>query len=175
MILLFTGNGKGKTTASLGQALRVVGYGKKVLMIQFLKGPYKSGEELAVDKFGDDFKIIKGGLGFVGILGDKIPVEEHKKSAEETWSLAKKEIISGIWDMVILDEINNAISLNLIPEKLALDFLRDIKSNGTNIDIVLTGRDASPLMIEMADLVTEMKEVKHPYNHGEPARRGVEF
>lgn len=175
MILIFTGNGKGKTTAALGQGFRAVGDGKKVLMIQFIKGSRKSGEEETVKKFGDNFKIIKGGLGFVGILGDTKPIEDHQAAAQKTWELAKTEILSGKWDLVILDEINNALHLNLLSFDEVFDFLRDFKSKSENPDIILTGRDANIKLIELADLVTEMREIKHPYEKGEEAKKGMEY
>lgn len=175
MILIFTGNGKGKTTAALGQGFRAVGDGKKVLAVQFIKGPWKSGEEEAAKKFGDDFKIIKGGLGFVGILGDKLPMENHRKAAEETWESAKREILSGNWDMVILDEINNAIHLKLVTVEKVFNFLKKIKEENLKTDVILTGRDAYSSLVEIADLVTEMKEIKHPFQKGKEAQRGIEF
>lgn len=175
MILIFTGNGKGKTTAALGQGFRAVGDGKKVLMIQFIKGPWKSGEDEAVKKFGDNFKIIKGGLGFVGILGNTKPIEEHRMAAQKTWELAKTEILSDRWDLVILDEINNALYLNLLLLDEVFDFLVDFKRNYKKPDIILTGRDANIKLIELADLVTEMREIKHPYEKGEEAKKGIEY
>lgn len=175
MILIFTGNGKGKTTAALGQGFRAVGDGKKVLMIQFIKGSWKSGEEEAVKKFGDDFKIVKGGLGFVGILGDARPIEDHQAAAQKTWELAKSEILSGKWDLIILDEINNALHLNLLSLDDIFDFLRDFKTKLEKPDIILTGRDANKKLIEIADLVTEMREIKHPYEKGEGAKKGIEY
>ena len=190
MILILTGDGKGKTTAALGQAMRALGNDERVLIIQFIKGPFKSGEDFFAEKFqvracrqagsNTKFQIIKGGLGFVGILGDKHSLTEHKKAAEETWESAKIKILSGLpgqgrWDLVILDEINNAMHLKLLSEKEVLDFLADIKSRKLKMDIILTGRDASPSLIEIADLVTEMKEIKHPYQKGEGARKGIEF
>lgn len=178
MILIFTGDGKGKTTAALGQAMRALGNDERVLIIQFIKGPFKSGEDFFVSKFkipDSKFCIIKGGLGFVGILGDKHSLIEHKKAAEEIWESAKIKILSGEWDLVVLDEINNALHLKLISEKEVLDFLVDIKSQKLKIDIILTGRDASLSLIETADLATEMKEIKHPYQKGQEARKGIEF
>lgn len=178
MILIFTGDGKGKTTAALGQGFRAVGDGKKVLMIQFIKGPWKSGEEEAAKKFGDDFKIVKGGLGFVGILGDTRPIKEHQAAAQKTWELAKGEILSGKWDLVILDEINNALHLNLLNIEEVVEFigvnLRDNQRESAP-DIILTGRDANVELMELADLVTEMREIKHPYEKGEEAKKGIEY
>src|SRR3989338_3269163 len=123
MLIIFTGNGKGKTTASLGQALRAVGEGKKVLMVQFIKGPWKSGEDESYKKLEPDFKLVKMGKGFVGILGDTLPREEHEKAAEDALEYARKEAESGRWDMLILDEVNNAVSLNLISVQKVLEFL----------------------------------------------------
>lgn len=175
MILIFTGNGKGKTTAALGQGFRAVGDGKKVLMIQFIKGPWKSGEDEAVKKFGNDFQIIKGGLGFVRILGDTHKKEEHKAAAQKTWELAKSEMLSGKWDLVILDEINNALHLNLLASGEVFDFLADFKKHYKKPDIILTGRDANVKLIELADLATEMREIKHPYGKGKSAEKGMDF
>lgn len=183
MILIFTGNGKGKTTAALGQAMRALGDDERVLIIQFIKGPFKSGEDFFASKFGilnSKFCIIKGGLGFVGILGDKLPFEEHRISAQKTWELAKQEISSGLpgqgkWDLVVLDEINNALHLELLSIDEISDFLKDFKNKSEKPDIILTGRDASAELIELADLVTEMREVKHPYAKGGEAKRGIEY
>lgn len=183
MILIFTGNGKGKTTAALGQAMRALGDDERVLIIQFIKGPFKSGEDFFASKFGipnSKFCIIKGGLGFVGILGDKLPFEEHRISAQKTWELAKQEISSGLpsqgkWDLIVLDEINNALRLELLSVDEVSDFLKDFKNKSEKPDIILTGRDANTRLIELADLVTEMREVKHPYMKGEEAKRGIEF
>lgn len=176
MIYLFTGNGKGKTTAALGQALRSVGEDKRVLMVQFIKGPWKSGEDaiLANDQFFiSNFVIRKTGLGFVGILGDTKPIEEHRKAAEEGLALAEREMQSGNWDILILDEINNAVDLNLLSKEKVLDLLQ---ATGDKLQaVILTGRNAPQEFIDRADLVTEMREIKHPYQEGMKAKRGLEY
>ena len=175
MLLIFTGNGKGKTTAALGQALRSVGEGKRVLMVQFIKGPWKSGEDIFFDEFkmqNAKCKIVKMGKGFVGILGDKLPREEHEKAAAEALAYAKSEIASGAWDMVILDEVNNAVYLNLIPKEHVIDLINLIPDT---LYLILTGRDAPQEFIDRADLVTEMQDVKHPYEQGIKAKRGLEY
>ncbi|MBI4132062.1 MAG: cob(I)yrinic acid a,c-diamide adenosyltransferase [Candidatus Sungbacteria bacterium] len=185
MLLVFTGNGKGKTTAALGQALRSVGEGKRVLMVQFIKGPWKSGEDDSAKLLATNFKLVKMGKGFVGILGDSLPFEEHQKAAEEGLALAKHEMGSGNWDMVILDEVSNAVHLNLIPKEKVIELFDFIKrapaSDSSSAAIhrleylILTGRDAPQEFIDAADLVTEMQDVKHPFEKGVKARRGLEY
>ena len=176
MIVVFTGNGKGKTTACLGQMLRIVGQGKKAVMFQFIKGPWISGEHKFLKtlpaKIKNKFNLKRGGKGFVGILGDKLPFKEHQKTAQETLKKAERAIRSDKWDVVILDEINVAVSLRLIK---AADVLRVIKNESKNIIIVLSGRYAPQSFIKRADLATEMKELKHPFQKGEKAKVGFEF
>jgi len=191
MILIFTGNGKGKTTAALGQAVRAIGNGKKVLMIQFIKGPFKSGEDYFAEKFSrgstsgslevepreKDLQIMKTGRGFVGILGDKLPFSEHKKAAQKGLELATKAINPPVggekYDLIILDEINNAVDLKLVK---AVDVLKIIKGVSEKTDIILTGRNAPKSFIKIADIVTEMKEVKHIFNKNKHSmKKGIEY
>src|SRR3989344_3373952 len=190
VLLVFTGNGKGKTTAALGAAMRAVGEGKRVLMVQFIKGPWKSGEDLFISKIknqkakiqgknkesSDDeipLKIIKTGRGFVGILGDSLPLKEHQRAAEEGLALARREIESGSWDMVILDEVSNAVHLNLISKEAVLELISAAKNKLEHL--ILTGRDAPQEFMDTADLVTEMEDVKQPFEQGIKARRGLEY
>ena len=173
MLYIFTGNGKGKTTAALGQAMRAVGEGKRVLMVQFIKGPWKSGEDFLASGLEPNFKLVKMGKGFVGILGDSLPREEHEKAAEAALLFAQKEAESGNWDILILDELNNALHLNLISKEkvlLCVDRISDMLEH-----IIITGRDALPELMERADLVTEMQDIKHPYHHGVKGKRGLEY
>lgn len=173
MLYIFTGNGKGKTTAALGQAMRAVGEGKRVLMVQFIKGPWKSGEDFLAKGLEPNFRLVKMGKGFVGILGDTLPREEHERAAREAIDFAKKEVESGNWDIIILDEVNNAIHLKLISigEVVQfLDFARDRIEH-----IILTGRDAPQEFLDCADLVTEMRDIKHPYHEGIKGKRGLEY
>ncbi|MBI3671588.1 cob(I)yrinic acid a,c-diamide adenosyltransferase [Candidatus Azambacteria bacterium] len=172
MIIVNTGNGKGKTTAALGQALRAVGEGKKAIMIQFIKGPFRSGEDTAHKRLAPDFSLVKGGIGFVGIMGDKHKIEEHKEAAEKTWAMCKEAVLSGEYNLVAMDEINNAMDLKLIKEEEVKNFLDEYKGE---TDMILTGRNAPVWLIEKADLVTEMKDIKHPYDSGVRAKRGIEF
>ena len=113
------------------------------------------------------------GRGFVGILGDKLPIEEHRKAAEEGLALARREIESGNWDMVILDEINNAVHLNLIPKEKVLELINLSTEKLENL--ILTGRDAPQEFIDAADLVTEMRDIRHPFEKGIKAKRGLEY
>lgn len=173
MIYIYTGDGKGKTTAALGQALRSVGDGKRVLMIQFIKGPWRSGEDESHKRLLPDFELRKRGKGFVGILGDALPRGEHEKAAEDALKEARTEIESGQWDIVILDEINVAIGLGLVSEDNVCALAR--LGREKKIDLILTGRGKHKKLIEKADLVTEMTEVKHPFEKGVKARRGIEY
>ena len=187
MLIVVTGNGKGKTTSALGQALRVVGEGGKAVMYQFIKGPWISGEDKivpildralkhphlpdeALAKAG--FEIIKGGKGFVGILGDPYPRSVHIKAAEATWIQATQAIESKKYQLVVLDELNVALKLKLLKLAPVYNFL---KKNRARFNIMVTGREAHTRLINLADLVSEVKEVKHPFNKGIGARKGVEY
>lgn len=187
MIVVFTGNGKGKTTAALGAAVRAVGRGQRVLMVQFIKGPWQSGEDfvaitgdrrLATDQQKGAFTLRKMGLGFVGILGDQLPREEHEKAAQKTLAyikeaaFAKATASQGSYDMIIMDEVNVAVSLNLITAQAVLDVLKDLPPEKI---VLLTGRGAPQEFIDAADLVTEMKEIKHPFASGKMGKLNVEF
>ncbi|MBI4119025.1 MAG: cob(I)yrinic acid a,c-diamide adenosyltransferase, partial [Parcubacteria group bacterium] len=127
MLIVVTGNGKGKTTSALGQALRVVGEGGRAVMYQFIKGPWKSGEDESSKLLHPHFEIIKGGLGFVGILGDSYPKSAHIKKAEETWVKAQEAIESKKYQLVVLDEINVAIKLGLLKISPVFSFLKKHK------------------------------------------------
>ncbi|MEE8201266.1 MAG: cob(I)yrinic acid a,c-diamide adenosyltransferase [Candidatus Acidoferrales bacterium] len=170
LIIVYTGPGKGKTTAALGLAFRAVGSGLKVLMVQFIKGSWHYGELDAVKTFGDQFEIRPMGKGFVKLGGEPDP--EHKKAAEEAWGFAREKIFAGDYDMIILDEINYAISYGLLPLDAVLETL---KQKPESVHLVLTGRNARNEVIELADMVTEMREVKHPYQKGIGAQRGIEY
>jgi cob(I)alamin adenosyltransferase len=172
LIIVHTGPGKGKTTAALGMALRAVGQGLKVLMVQFIKGSWHYGELDAAKLLGDErLKIMPMGRGFVKVGAEK-PDPEDVRLAEEAWRFASGEILSGRYEMVILDEINYAISYKMLaPEPVAEILMRKPEM----VHVILTGRNAHPTLVEMADLVTEMREVKHPYQKGILAQRGIEY
>ncbi|OGY56241.1 MAG: hypothetical protein A2Y84_00465 [Candidatus Colwellbacteria bacterium RBG_13_48_8] len=171
MLVVFTGNGKGKTTAAFGHAVRAVGQGKKALMIQFIKGPWRAGEDSAEIKGrGGRFMLKKMGLGFVFILGDKIPFAKHKAAAQKALNYFQKELPK--WDMIILDEINVAVSLKLLT---ASQVLKAVQKAKPGQHIILTGRYAPKSFIRAADLVTEMSDVKHPYHKGKLAEKVIDF
>ncbi|MCI4432705.1 MAG: cob(I)yrinic acid a,c-diamide adenosyltransferase [Nitrosopumilus sp.] len=172
LTIVYTGKGKGKTTAALGIALRAVGYGKKICMIQFIKGSWHYGEMHSSKRLEPEFEIIAIGRGFVGIIDDTTPKEEHKNIAKEAIKISIEKIQSGKYDIVILDEINYAINLDLVKVE---DVLNLIKSKPPGLDLVLTGNYAKDEIIELADLVTEMKEVKHPFQRGIKAKKGIDF
>ncbi|MEK7078029.1 MAG: cob(I)yrinic acid a,c-diamide adenosyltransferase [Patescibacteria group bacterium] len=172
VLIVVTGNGKGKTTSALGQALRVVGEGGKAVMYQFIKGPWKSGEDESVKRLMPEFEIIKGGKGFVGILGDPYPRQVHIEAAEKTWREAQKAVESKKYQLVVLDELNVALKLKLLKLTPVYNFL---KKNRARFNIMVTGRDAHPRLIKLADLVSEVKEIKHPFAKGVSARKGIEY
>ena len=171
LIIVHTGPGKGKTTAALGMGLRAVGNGLRVLMVQFIKGSWRYGELEAAKLLGEDkFAIRTMGRGYVKLAGEPAPAD--KAAAEEAWAYAREKIFSGEYDMIILDEINYAISYGLVRVEAVLEALRQ-KPEG--VHVILTGRNAPAALVELADLVTEMREVKHPYQKGLKGQRGIEY
>lgn len=172
LVIVYTGGGKGKTTAALGLALRAIGYNHKVCMIQFIKGSWHYGEMDSSKKLAPEFELIAVGKGFVGIMDDKSPREEHEKIAEEAIKICKEKISSRNFDLVILDEVNYAIDLGLINIE---DIIELIKTKPDSLDVVLTGNNAKQEIIDLADLVTEMKEIKHPFKSGIKAKKGIDF
>ena len=172
LVIVYTGKGKGKTTAALGMALRAIGYNHKVCMIQFIKGSWHYGEMSSSKRLEPEFEMTAIGKGFVGIIDDKSPKEDHQKIANEAVRISKEKILSKNYDLVILDEINYAINLDLVNPNDILDL---IKSKPENVNLVLTGNHAKSEIIEAADLVTEMKEVKHPFQLGIKAKKGIDF
>jgi cob(I)alamin adenosyltransferase len=172
LIIVYTGKGKGKTTAALGLALRAVGHGLRVGMIQFIKGEWYYGELTSSKRLEPEFDLIAAGKGFVGIIDDDHHIEDHQKAAKQAIALAKDKLASGEFDVMILDEINYAAKLQLITEQDIIDIL---SAKPEKTSVVLTGNYATDKIIGMADLVTEMKEVKHPYQVGIKAKKGIDF
>ncbi|OGR05994.1 MAG: cob(I)yrinic acid a,c-diamide adenosyltransferase [Deltaproteobacteria bacterium RIFOXYD12_FULL_53_23] len=169
LIIVNTGHGKGKTTAAFGQALRAAGQGLKVCIIQFIKGQTKSGEALALTTaFPDQVELHLTGTGFTWQQEREIV----KAAALSGWRLAREKILSDAYDLIILDELTYLISLGLIPEEEIIALFRQ---RPPRLHLVITGRDASQGLIACADLVTEMRSLKHPYQQGVKARRGIEF
>lgn len=171
LIIVNTGPGKGKTTAAMGTALRAVGNGMKVLMLQFLKGSWHYGELDAVKAFGDNFIMKQLGRGFVKVGGAETDPEDIRM-VEEAWKESREAILSGRWDIVILDEINYAISYHMLDAEKVVETL---KQKPELVHVILTGRNAHPKIIEAADTVTEMRQVKHAYESGIEAQRGIEY
>ena len=176
LVLVYTGDGKGKTSAALGNVFRALGHGWKVLVIQFFKGdwPIVFGE-IESAKSHVNLEILQLGKGFVKIMGDKKPFSEHKLAAKEAVEFAKEKIYSGQYDLVVLDEINYAIDYLEVRLVELKDVLEMIEKKPAHTHLILTGRDAKPEVIEKADLVTEMKEIKHPFQKGIQAQKGIDF
>lgn len=169
LIILYTGNGKGKTTAALGQALRAAGHGLKVCIIQFIKGKWLTGESNGIGQYGDLIEMHTIGTGFTWKAKDR---EEVTHAARAGWDLAKDKIMSDRYDMVILDELTYLVSYDIVSEEDVLDLLA---GRPDRLHIVLTGRAAGPDLIAAADTVTEMKEIKHAFKSGIKAQKGIEY
>jgi cob(I)alamin adenosyltransferase len=171
LILINTGPGKGKTTAALGTAFRAAGNGMRVLILQFLKGSWHYGELDSAQQMGEDFIIKQMGKGFVKVGGAETDPADIQM-VEDAWAEAAAAILSGDWDLIVLDEINYAIGYKMLdPEKVA----EVLRRKPEMLHIILTGRNAHPILVELADTVTEMREVKHAYQKGILAQRGIEF
>jgi cob(I)alamin adenosyltransferase len=169
LVQVYTGDGKGKTSAAFGAALRAIGRGLKVYIIQFIKGGFDYGELHIVDRL-PNLKLAAFGRG--RFVTDVSLQEEDVKLAREAFELAQKVVQSGEYDIVILDEINVALNLKLvgIDETLGL-----IRNKPKHVELILTGRYAPRQIVEAADLVTEMKEIKHPFRRGVKPRKGIEY
>lgn len=171
LIVVLTGNGKGKTTSALGMALRSCGHGMRVCMIQFMKGDIHSGELDSLQRLAPEVEFHVMGKGFCGILGNPYKFPEHRKDAQKAISLAKEKITSGVFDLVILDEINNSLKLHLVDLPQVLELLG---SKPPFTHLVLTGRDAHP-EIRLAHTVSEIREVKHAMAQGIEPQKGIDY
>ncbi len=169
LLMVFTGDGKGKTTAALGMALRAVGHGIKVCVIQFIKGPGHCGERAAAKRFSGLMEFHVTGRGFTWASDD---IQKDRSAAREGWDQACAVIADGRYGMVILDELTYLIQYGFLTEAAVLAALGQ-RPGGQHV--VITGRNASEGLLAAADLVTEMRAVKHPYAAGIKAQRGVEF
>ncbi len=172
LLIIYTGSGKGKTSCALGTAFRAVGQGLRVLMVQFIKGSWHYGELDTAKMLGDDkMQIRPMGRGFVKVGGADTDPEDIRL-CEEAWTWALEQINSGTYDLVVLDEINYVIGYKMLDgEKVAAA----LAARPEQVHVICTGRNAHPKLVEIADLVTEMKEVKHPYTKGILAQRGIDY
>ncbi len=179
--LVYFGDGKGKTTSAFGVALRAVGRGWKVLMIQYTKmGEWPKGEPMGeisgALRLAPDFEVISTGIGFVNIFGDPYTMDEHRKAAQDGLMLYHERAKSGEYDLIILDEIIGAVSQGQIDLSQLLDVIRN---RPRELNLVVTGHDDEhqfiDQVIELADLATEMKKVKHPFDQGHQARKGLDY
>jgi cob(I)alamin adenosyltransferase len=172
LVVVITGHGKGKTTSALGIAVRACGHNMKVSIIQFMKGDLYAGEWDGIKKMNCRIELMATGKGFCGIQGNPYPYEEHRKNAQEAIQLVQQKMESNPPDILILDEINNALHLKLVD----LDqVLKIIERKPPQMHLVLTGRNAHPRMIELADTVSEIIEVKHAYRKGIEPQPGIDY
>jgi cob(I)alamin adenosyltransferase len=167
LIIVNTGNGKGKTTAALGLAMRAVGAGLRVVMIQFIKGRWKTGEQASAKKLGFELKPM--GEGFTWITQDR---ERDIAKAEAAWDYGKQCMASGNYDLVIFDEMNIVLDYGYLDLQ---SVIATLKNRAKTLHVALTGRRAKEEVIAIADLATEMRLIKHPYKKGIKAQRGIEF
>ena len=172
LIIVITGHGKGKTTSALGIALRAIGYNMRVCIIEFMKGDMYSGEIDGIKRLSPDVELHLTGKGFCGIKGNPYPYKEHRANAQDALKLAKEKMLSKKFDILILDEINNALQLKLVDLPQVLEL---IENKPQLMHLILTGRDAYPEVIKRAHTVTEMKEIKHAYRQGIEPQKGIDY
>jgi cob(I)alamin adenosyltransferase len=172
LVVVITGYGKGKTTSAVGMVVRACGHGLKTTMIQFMKGDLYSGEWDGIRKLNCEVELIPTGMGFCGIQGNPYPHKEHREAAQRAIRLAREKMESGAYDVIVLDEINNALHLNLVDLEQVLEFIR---TKPPQVHLVMTGRDAHPDVIELADTVSEVREIKHAYRKDIEPQPGIDF
>ena len=172
LVVVITGNGKGKTTTALGIAVRACGHDLRTCIIQFMKGDIYAGEWDGIKKMNCQIELIPTGKGFCGIQGNPYPFKEHRENAQEAIQLARQKMESGQLDILILDEINNALSLHLVDLEQVLEI---IWRKPPLMHLVLTGRDAHPQVIELADTVSEILEINHAYRKGIEPQPGIDY
>ena len=172
LVVVITGNGKGKTSSAMGMALRAVGHGMHVCIIQFMKGDLYSGEMDGIKRLAPDVELHLTGKGFCGIMGNPYPYKEHRANAQDAIKLAKDKMLSGKFDILILDEINNALKLKLVDLPQVIDL---IDSKPRLMHLILTGRDAHPDVIERAHTVSEVREIKHAYRQKIEPQKGIDY
>jgi len=172
LVIVFTGEGKGKTSAAMGLALRSCGHQMYVSVIHFIKGPRASGEQKAIERLAPYIELLSMGKGPAGLLNDTVQYPDQRVTARTALVRARQQISSGSWDMVILDEINTAVFLGLLDIAEVLDL---VKNKPPKLHLVLTGRGAPDPLIEIADLATEMRPLKHPADGDTPMQQGIDY
>jgi cob(I)alamin adenosyltransferase len=173
LTIVYTGNGKGKTTAAIGLVVRAAGNRMRVFFLQFIKGQWKSGERAILrDLPGVDLEVTGRGFTIEGLRDPRIPMDDHAAAAAHGWQRAIEIVNSAEYDLVVLDEILGAVHAELVPLDELLELVR---TKPAHLHLVLTGRDAPAALVEVADLVSEVVPIKHPFERGIKAQRGVEF
>lgn len=170
LVIVNTGDGKGKSTAAFGTALRAAGAGMKVLIVQFMKGTWKYGEKAAFEKLG--VELVARGAGFTWDTKDR---EKDVATAQEAWDFARERIDSGAYDLVVLDEINYVLGYGFLDVGAVVSYLRQRIEQKAPGHVILTGGNAPAALVEVADTVTEMRKIKHAFDAGYLAVRGLEF
>lgn len=169
LVQIFTGDGKGKTSAALGAVLRALGNGLRVYFVFFMKGDYPYGERNILSQLPNIKVASFGGRSFVDPANVK---PEDKEQARQALAAARKAMLNGNYDMVVLDEVNVAVAWKLVELDEVISLIQD---KPPNVELILTGRKADAKLVQLADLVTEMLKIKHPYDEGVAARRGIEY
>jgi cob(I)alamin adenosyltransferase len=172
LVIVITGLGKGKTTSALGITLRAAGHGMRVCIVQFMKGDMYAGEYEGLKQLAPQVEHHLTGKGFCGIQGNPYPHREHRANAQDAIALAKEKMLSGQFDILVCDELNNALHLKLVDLAQVLDLI-DCKPS--NVHLVITGRDAHPEVIERAHTVSEVNEIKHAYRQGIEPQKGIDY
>ena len=172
LVVVITGNGKGKTTSAMGMVLRASGHGLHTCIIQLMKGDLYSGEWDGVKLLGTLVELHATGMGFCGLQGNRYSHKEHRANAQAALELAREKMGSGRYDILILDEINNALKLKLVDLEQVIGLIKD---KPERMHLVLTGRDAHPEVIELADTVSEVCEIKHAYRQKIEPQPGIDY
>ncbi len=171
LVIVYTGDGKGKTTAALGMALRAVGHGMRVLVIEFLKGKLESGERKAAKRLAPELEVVAAGGAFVAPNVGEWPATV-REAVDRGWQRASAAVLSGGYDMVVLDELNCVVDYGAVAVREVLSL---IERKPPEMHLIITGRNAHPRLIRAADLVTRVRSTKHPYAQGVAAQKGIEF
>ncbi|NNK96274.1 MAG: cob(I)yrinic acid a,c-diamide adenosyltransferase [Desulfobacterales bacterium] len=172
LVVVLTGNGKGKTSSAMGMVLRAAGHGMRICVIQFMKGDIYSGEWDGVKLLGEQVDFNVTGKGFCGIQGNPYPHSEHRKNAQDAVKLVHEKMMSNKFDLLVLDEINNALQLTLVDLNQVLEIM---EKRPDHLHLVMTGRDAHPQVIDAADTVSQVNEIKHAYRKDIEPQPGIDY